>query len=83
MLTRLRWWWRVRRMSPVERVALDKALSIESIRHHLWALGYDVRDMTDEEIEMGVKHFAQLVAATGVSAAEASDAFRYLANVKL
>lgn len=83
MLTRLRWWWRIRRMSPAERVALDKALSIERIRLNMWAMGYDVCDMTDEEIEQGVMGLSRAMAATGVTAAEASDAIRCIANVKL
>ena len=55
MLTRFRWWWKVRRMTPAERAALDKKLSIATIRLHMRALGYDIEDLTDEEVEAGVQ----------------------------
>lgn len=48
-----------------------KRLTIAQIRVHLTALGMDVSDFTDDEIEGGTMRFAETLASTGLTAEEA------------
>lgn len=52
--------------------------AIAALRLDLAALGYPVDHLTDEEIEEGVRRLGEIVAETGVTAAEAIAAFSRL-----
>lgn len=47
-------------------------LVVAQLRVHLYALGMDVSDLTDDQIEEGTIRFAELVAATGLTMEEAA-----------
>ena len=57
-----------------------KKKAIDSIRATMFLCGYDVSDMTDEEIEEGVNEMAKLPAQTGVSAEQAAKGLRMVIN---
>lgn len=63
--------WRMRRAT--RRAAMD-------IRRHMAALGQPIWDLTDQEIEEGLRRAAQIVAATGISAEEACRGLSALHN---
>lgn len=52
----------------------DERRTIAEIRRHMAALGADVSHLSDEEIAAGVVKSAEVLAATGVTADEATAA---------
>lgn len=48
-----------------------KRLVIQELRRHMSALGMDVSDLTDEEIEEGTARFGKAIAESGVTVEEA------------
>lgn len=67
-------------MTPDERIALNTSLSLAEIRASFAALGYDLSDLTDEQLEQGIRGVAQMVAASGITSAEATAALVQLAK---
>ena len=53
---------------------MSKERIVQSLREHMAALGHDVSDLTDEEIEAGVMEFARIASGTGLSVCEAIQA---------
>lgn len=49
---------------------------IANIKAHMLFFGYDILDMTDEEIEEGTRRHCEALGKTGVSAAQAGEALR-------
>jgi hypothetical protein len=49
---------------------------IANIKAHMLFFGYDILDMTDEEIEEGTRRHCEALGKTGVSAAHAGEALR-------
>lgn len=56
----------------------EKAMLISRIRRELLFWGYDTSDLTDEDIEKGVKAFSQACLSMGFSVQEAEHAFKIL-----
>lgn len=54
--------------------------AIQSIREHARYFGYDLSDVTDEEIIEGVTKAGKIIASSGVSIDEAGRAFRRIAQ---
>jgi hypothetical protein len=77
--------WKVRHlfseMTPEERLAFERKRSIAEIRATFAFFGYDLSDMTDEQIEEGVQNVARVLATVGVSARDAAQALSFLARV--
>ena len=55
---------------------------IASIRGSLLFFGYDVSNLSDEEIEKGTVKFAEYVSQTGMTAKECMDAFTNIIKCK-
>lgn len=53
--------------------ARKKARTIARLRAHMAFFGYDVSNLSDEEIEEGVRSIAAKVSACGISAKEAAE----------
>ena len=52
--------------------------TIENIKAHMLFFGYDISDMTDEEIEEGLVKISEIVSKTGVTTKQAADALSQL-----
>lgn len=71
-------WWRERHETPEQQ----EARSLRAIRAHFAALGYDLSDITDDEIRDGVRRFSQLAAASGVTLSQAAQSLAWLAQAR-
>jgi len=70
-----RWVWRY---LPLE---MQRKLALVSIRGELELLGYDTSKYTDEELEEGIYEISKLAAQVGVTAEQAVDSLKKLAEV--
>ena len=55
-----------------------KKKAIENLKAHMLFFGYDISDMTDEEIEEGLTRISEMVSKTGVTTKQATDALKQL-----
>ena len=57
-----------------------KKKAINNLRANMLFFGYDVSDMTDEEIETGVKKASELFGKAGVTSQQAADGLKMLSS---
>ena len=60
---------------------IQKKRVIRNIRRHFLALGYDLSNLTDEELEKSIVDLGKQFKNIGVSVKEALDVFKKLANI--
>jgi hypothetical protein len=60
-------------------VSEDKAAAIRRIRREMELFGYPMAAFSDEEIEAGVRRFAEAAKAAGITAAQAAEALSRVA----
>lgn len=58
-----------------------KRQSLRAIREHMAFFGYDVSDLSDEEIEKGVAEYGKRIAKCGLSAEEVTIGLQRISNV--
>ena len=58
--------WRRWRETPEQR-------SLRRIREHFAAVGYDLSEISDDDLRAGVRHLSEVVAQHGLTLAQASE----------
>ena len=74
MLTQFQHWLR----SLIANDVIRRKPVITRIRHEFALLGYDLSDLTDEDIRQGVLHMSEVFQSYGVTAEEATKALTNL-----
>lgn len=73
--------WALRVVMPLLGEAKREKIYIARFRAELSCWGYDVSDLTDEEIKDGISKMGEMVSMCGMTAGEINRAFRVLATV--
>src|SRR5216683_1198257 len=67
--------WRQRKRSEP-----DAATSLKRIRNHLAALGYDTRDLTDEELVARIERFSHVSAQAGITMQQTAEGLHLMST---